>query len=909
MHANLLARRLRHGSLIGGVIFATAVTAGLFPTLPVQAADPTVTAAYASTIGGPGHATMYASGMEIEPSTAPNAGDIIIADTGNNQVADYTTAGVEVWRVGTEGTGASSSNIQFEQPRDVGVDSSGNIYVADNGNGRVMELTSTGTFIRKWNSEATGSAGAPIGITVSTTTANLPNLPAGERVYVSDGTKSQITVWNTNGTAVTPAAAATITDTTGNCGAAGTKALFKLNRMRDAAADAAGNVYVANYENNNILEFSWSGSAWNCVNAFGTKGTQSSTTAVCSGNGTGAFKNPYGVAIANDPSLGGEAIYVADSNDDCIQEFTPSGSFVAEFGAPGMDAQAGTFFQLRRVAVDASGNVWGADLWGNRLVEYSPVSLGSYSYTQTLPNPIVGPGGTSTSVFNQVRGMGFDAAGDIVSMDTVNQRVAVFTPTGTLTNFCGQRGFTSTGGFNWPRGVAVDPATGNYWIADTKQSDIQILPPVTSPPFSGCGAGTFVTQTLGTGLGAVDYPDSIAISGGYAWVADTKNNRIDSWNVSTKAAVANYGSLGAGTGQFKTPTGIAVDPTTGDVYVADSGNNRVIELSVSAGHVVSQVASFTDSFVQPYGVASNGHGLVAVADRGNNRVVILNEDGTVATTISGSDVTGGGPSVLFHPENVAFAPNGNLEIADTYNDRILNYTLTIGGGGGTGPLVAPTYSRTLVGPGQASMYPVDVTNDSQYYFVLDAGNFRVIAVNRTTDAIDCQEGGLQGNGNDQMGDARALDYDSANNELFLADTPNNRIDVYSFSASACASNSPSAFTFLSQFGTKRHGERTVQPGLRCRCRSREQLGLRGRRRRSRREIEPLRQRYSSVSSTRVERSMNRARSRSRPTATCSSWMRATISAMCSTMRGRCSSRSAALGLAPASSPLTLAALQ
>ena len=807
MSAGVLARRLRFGSLIGVVVGTTAATAGLSAASPVQAADPTVTAAYSSTIGGPGHATMYASGMEIVPQGAPNAGDIIIADTGNNQVAEYTPTGTQIWRVGSEGTGASATNIQFEQPRDVGVDSAGNVYVADNGNGRVMKLSPAGAYITKWKSEATGNAGAPIGLTVSNTTANLPNLPAGQRVYVADGTKSQITVWNTNGTAVTPAAAATITDTTGTCGGV-TKALYKLNRMRDAAADAAGNVYVANYENNNVLEFSWSGSAWNCVNAFGTKGTQS-TSGICSGNGNGAFKNPYGVAVATDPTLnggaGGEAIYVADSNDDCIQEFTPSGTFIAEFGSPGTDAQAGTFTQLRRVAVDANGNVWGADLWGNRLVEYTRSSTG-YTYAQTLPVPIVGPGNTSTSVFNQVRGISFDAAGDTVAMDTVNQRVAVFSPTGTLINFCGQRGFTDTGDFNWPRGVAVDPATGNYWIADTKQSDIQILPPITSPAMSGCGAGTYVTQTLGTALGDVDYPDSIAISGGYAWVADTKNNRIESWNVSTMAPVAVYGTVGSGTGQFKTPTGIAVDPTTGTVFVADSGNNRVVELAVSGGQVTgSPVATFTSSFNQPYGVASD-NGLLAVADRGNNRVVVLNEnDGTVAATITGSDVTGGGPTTLFHPENVAFAPNGNLDIADTYNDRILSYTLTTGGTGGTGTLVAPTYSSTLIGPGQADMYPVDVTNDSQYYFVLDAGNYRIVAVNRTTNNIDCQVGGLQGNGNGQMGDARALDYDSATNELYLADTPNNRIEVFSFSASACATNSPTAFTYLSQFGTKGAG--------------------------------------------------------------------------------------------------------
>ncbi len=120
-------------------------------------------------------------------------------------------------------------------------------------------------------------------------------------------------------------------------------------------------------------------------------------------------------------------------------------------------------------------------------------------------------------------------------------------------------------------------------------------------------------------------------------------------------------------------------------------------------------------------------------------------------------------------------------------------------------LAAPTYSSTLVGPGQATMYPVDVSQDTQYYFVLDAGNYRVVAVNRTTGNIDCQIGGLQGNGPGQFGDARALDYNFVHNELYVADTPNNRVEVFSFSASLCASNSSSAFTFLSQFGTKGSG--------------------------------------------------------------------------------------------------------
>ncbi len=508
-----LARRVKFGSITGIAMSGAVLAAVVGAALPASAApttDPAVTATYASTIGGPGHAAMYPSGMEIVPTNATTtgegiAGDVVIADTGNDQVALYTTAGTQVWRGGAEGNaapcGAKPATFpDYEQPRDVGVDSSGDIYVADNGNGRILKLNGLTGKCMATPFKMPGG-GAPIGVTVSTT-------PSGQFVYVANGTKSQVIVFSTTGT---------VEQTISSNG------VCTLNRMRDAAADASGNVYVANYENNNILEFNASG---NCITKFGAKGKKA-TGGVCNGNGDGLFANPYGVAIGTDPYISsgspGEAIYVADSNDDCIQEFTPSGAFVAEFGSPG--TTPGTFTQLRRVAVDANGNVWGADLWGYRVEEWTRSSTG-YTYNATIPNPVVPPGDTDTSVFNQVRGIAFDASGDVLAMDSVNQRVDVFTSNGNIINNCGQRGFTSTGDFNWPRGIAFDPATGNYWIADTKQSDLQILQPITSPNFSGCN-GLAEFGVVGTALGDDNYPYSIAIGNGYAWIADTKNNRIE----------------------------------------------------------------------------------------------------------------------------------------------------------------------------------------------------------------------------------------------------------------------------------------------------------------------------------------------------------------------------------------------
>ena len=141
----------------------------------------------------------------------------------------------------------------------------------------------------------------------------------------------------------------------------------------------------------------------------------------------------------------------------------------------------------------------------------------------------------------------------------------------------------------------------------------------------------------------------------------------------TQTAVSSYTVSG---GLASTPAGVAIDPTNGNLFVADGANDQVLELSVSAGSVTGTVRTFTDGFNAPFGVAANGTH-VAVADRDNNRIIVFDESsGNVVTTITGSDITGGCATALYHPENVAMGPNGNLFIADTYNDRILEYTLS-----------------------------------------------------------------------------------------------------------------------------------------------------------------------------------------------------------------------------------------
>jgi DNA-binding beta-propeller fold protein YncE len=596
---------------------ATSAVAG--PTLPTLKA----------TIGGPGHATMYPSGVEY--SAADNT--LVVADTGNDLIEKFSlgpggTPGSLIWSVGGYGTG----NAQFQDPRDVGVDSSGDIFVADTTNVRIQELDINGAYVTQWKGPSTDKIGSPIGITVS-----------GNKVYVADAAKHLVRIFNTSGTQL---------DAFGSVGSC------TFSNIRDAAADSSGNIYIANYLNNDILKISSDGTQ--CLKKWGTKGT-----------GAGQFKNPYGVAIATDPVLGKQAVYVADSNNNRIQEFDTSGNFVAQWGSFDSvgDNASGQFTALRRVAVGPNGDLWGADLWGYDVDHADRTSTGYQTDAglPSIPEPPVAPAFTDSNVFNQVRGVDVDSSGDVYAMDTVNQRVVQFDPAGHLVGACGKRGWQS-GAFNWPRGVALDPSTGNIWVADTKQSRLQVL----SPMSGGCTSAVFI-GAIGSGPTQFNYPYSVAIrSWGTdpltAWIGDSKNNRIEVYDVATKSLITTFGSLGSGTGQFKRPSEVSVNQSNGRILVADTGNNRIVELSWNpTTHAIAVVRTLNTfgtnrKFRAPSGVAADPNGVTYVADSLHDQVVVLSADWSSSSVLLGG---------FNRPENVFWDQVGDrLLVSDTYNDRI-----------------------------------------------------------------------------------------------------------------------------------------------------------------------------------------------------------------------------------------------
>jgi sugar lactone lactonase YvrE len=268
--------------------------------------------------------------------------------------------------------------------------------------------------------------------------------------------------------------------------------------------------------------------------------------------------------------------------------------------------------------------------------------------------------GTAAS-FNYPEGVAVDSSGNLYVADSDNYKIRKITPAGVVTTLAGSGVYGSADGtgtaasFAYTQGVAVD-SSGNAYVADSGNNKIRKITPagvVTTLAGGGGSEWNGSGSADGTGSAAsFAYPNGVAVdSSGNVYVADSNNNKIRKITPAggvTTLAGSGFSDSEDGTGtvaSFAYPRGVAVDKN-GNIYVADSNNNKIRKIT-SGGLVTTLAGSSrkgsrdgtTASFNYPTGVAVDGNGNMYVADSGNSKIRKITPAGLV-TTLAGSGVSG-----------------------------------------------------------------------------------------------------------------------------------------------------------------------------------------------------------------------------------------------------------------------------
>ncbi len=262
-----------------------------------------------------------------------------------------------------------------------------------------------------------------------------------------------------------------------------------------------------------------------------------------------------------------------------------------------------------------------------------------------------------------------------------------------------------------PRAIAIDPSD-NVFVAD-QNNRIQ--------KFNSSGVFQFKFATGGSSFGSVVAASGVAVdrTTGDIYVTDGFPERtsgiVQKFN-SSGVFQLGWGTAGSGNGQFLNGAGgVAVD-SAGNVYVTDLGNHRIEKFTSGGSFIMSWGGSGTGNgqFSAPEGIAIDAADNIYVADTGNHRIQKFNTSGTFLTKW-GTNGTGDGQ--LDTPWGVSIDAVGDVYVADTNNNRIQKFSTT-------GTFIS-SCGTSGTGNGEFAE-PQDVGADSSgNYYVADTGNDRV----------------------------------------------------------------------------------------------------------------------------------------------------------------------------------------
>ena len=532
---------------------------------------------------------------------------------------------------------------------------------------------------------------------------------------------------------------------------------------RDIATDGT-HVFVADTDNADIQELNASdGSFVKEVKTFGSGGSQT-------------FLDPIGISVGHNGTT--EEILVSDGVSGNVYVFDTS--FNLLFSVSPTNPTEGT----RDAATDSAGNIYTADYRGNAIDKYSPAGTFITAFgtgiagctdvakpygvdidTADTPNRIY----VASSNLEQIKV--FDTSGSCLNVgatgsNAIGTKVTTNSPTGlfqlrrvavgagsnpliyaadlwglkiltykssdgTIASasqpLLGSGTYPAAGGLNEDHGIAIDPSTNQIFAANTVNQRIERFDlPNGNNPFDWGTKGVVESAASFNWAQGIGYDPQ----DGNVWVANTRNNRIDEFSTDG-TPIASCPNTSRLTSSFNWPMAVAFDPS-GTMYVADTFNNRIEAISVSQCSNNTTVTpiwsvgtrgSGSGQFIKPWDIAYDPtQNRLLVTDTDNSRLVALTPTNGAVESLFPSITKGSAPGQVQQPEGIAVDASGSIWVADTGNNRVEEFT----GAGTFANQMVGTYGCCFNAPNTDLNAPQGLAFDGNgLLYVADANNNRI----------------------------------------------------------------------------------------------------------------------------------------------------------------------------------------
>ncbi|MCC7496038.1 MAG: hypothetical protein IT160_00585 [Bryobacterales bacterium] len=741
---------------------------------------------------GDGGAAVAAYLGEAAGIACDSGGNLYVADAIDHRVRRITPSGrIETWAgtgvSGFSGDGGEAANAQLSFPYGVALDKTGNLYIADLGNARVRRVTPGGTISTVAGGGTLTGDGIPAVYAALAGPRNV-TVSSDDTLYISDFSANRVIsvsrdgmlhyvagtgVAGLSGDGESPLLAqlrnpaGLVFDRSGwlYIADSGNRRIRRVANGRigsiiapgpeltlytptDVAADAAGNVYVADGRIDETL----------CVSRLGA------VTSIRAGSRALAIGPLEELYLGLGPG-------VRRRFQGVISTVAGRGSYT--YGGDGGAAEAARLWQPSGVAVDAAGSVYIADTANHRIRRVNTAGeISTFAGTGTA-----GFGGdgkpAAAAQLNAPAAVAVDGAFNLYILDSGNQRIRKVTPEGIINTIAGTGlpGYAGDGGpalsaeFDSPSAMVID-GSGALWIADTGNHRVRRIG---ADGLIMTVAGNGIKDSSGDGGRAVDAsldsPRGLAVDEeGNLYIADTSNRRLRRVNSS--------GGIDAwGDGEWSVPVALALDADSG-LLVADAGLQRIRRID-PGGSAATIAGDGQAGFAGDGGPAAQGRlngpssmavlpsGDILVADSANNRIRVLTPASAAAPVTSS-----GAPIPVLNAASLLDGPIAPGELVELTAGSAAEGAM-VSFGGYAAPVIKPEGGRLVV------QVPYEVA-DSEWT-LLRVERESAAPIERTLEVARAAPGIYAANG---KGQAVAFNQDGTANSLPHAAARGSLVTIY-----------------------------------------------------------------------------------------------------------------------------------